>query len=74
MNKKNKAHARYFIFSNMRPTHGETTVAYAARLREKADDYEFGANHDERILEHLTLTVDNERLVEKAVNKDWGLN
>ena len=73
MPKKNKAHARY-LFSNMRRTHEETTVAYAARLREKAADCEFGTNHDERILEHLTLTVDNERLVEKTVNKDWDLN
>ena len=73
MPKKNKAHARY-LFSNMRPTHGESTAAYGARLREKASDCEFGDNHDERILEHLILTVGNTRLVEKAVNKSWNLS
>ena len=44
--KKNKHHARY-VFLKMRPAHGETTNAYAACLREKANDCEFEANCDE---------------------------
>ena len=35
--KKNKHHARY-LFLKMRPHMGETTSAYAARLREKAKE------------------------------------
>ena len=50
--KKNKHHTRY-LFSRMKPTAGETTAAYAARLREKAHECEFGENYEERILEHL---------------------
>ena len=45
--KKNKHHARY-VFLKIRPAHDKTTNAYAARLREKANDCEF-ANCDERI-------------------------
>ena len=68
--KKNKHHARY-VFLKMRPAHGETTNAYAARLREKANDCEFEANCDERILEHLIQTTQNRSLIQKAINKKW---
>ena len=69
--KKNKHHARY-VFLKMRPTHDETTNAYAARLREKANDCEFEANCDERILEHLIQTTQNRSLdIQKAINKKW---
>ena len=37
----------------MRPHVGETISAYAARLREKAKECEFGDTFDERILEHI---------------------
>lgn len=57
----------------MRPTHGEATNAYAARLREKANDCEFEANCDERILEHLIQTTQNRLLIQKAINKKWDL-
>ena len=70
--KKNKHHARY-LFLKMRPTHEETTNAYAARLREKANDGEFEANCDERILEHLIQTKQNRSLIQKAINKKWEL-
>ena len=51
--KRNKHHARY-IFLKSKPIAGEKTVTYATRLREKAQDCEFGsaAQCDERILEH----------------------
>ena len=56
--KKNKHRARY-VFLKMRSTHEETMNAYAARLREKANDCEFEANRDEQILEHLIQTTPN---------------
>ncbi len=72
--KKNKHHARnVYIFLKMRPAHGEATNAYAARLREKANDCRFGANCDERILEHIIQTTQNRTLIQKAINKKWDL-
>ena len=70
--KKNKHHARY-LFLKMRPQVGETTSAYAARLREKAKECEFGDTYDERILEHIIQTIDNKKLIEKAISKTWDL-
>ena len=49
--KRNKHYARY-MFLKMRPLAGEATVSYAARLREKAYECEFGNTFDDRILEH----------------------
>ncbi|PFX13497.1 hypothetical protein AWC38_SpisGene22414 [Stylophora pistillata] len=70
--KKSKHHARY-VFLKMRPAHDETTNAYAARLREKANDCEFEANCDERILEHLIQITQKRSLIQKAINKKWDL-
>jgi len=70
--KKNKHHAIY-VFLKMRPTHDDTTNAYAARLREKANDREFEANCDERILKYLIQTTQNRSLIQKAINKKWDL-
>ena len=69
---KNKQYARY-LFLKMKPTHGETTVAYAARLREKGNEGEFGTNCDDRILEHLIQTTPNRTLTQKAINKKLNL-
>ena len=52
---------------------GETTVAYATRLREKAHDCDFGTNCDERILEHLIQTIENQVLIQKCISKSWTL-
>ena len=41
-------------------------------LSEKANDCEFDANRDERILEHLQ-TTQNRSLIQKAINKKWDL-
>ena len=57
----------------MRSTHDETTNMYAARLRKKANDCEFEANCDERILENLIQTTQNRSLIQKAINKKWDL-
>ena len=70
--KKNKHYARY-MFLKMRPELEETTVAYATRLREKAHDYNFGSNYDERILEHLIQTIANSTLIQKCISKSWNL-
>ena len=42
-------------------------------MREKANDCEFEANCDERILEHLIQTTQNRSLIQKAINKKWDL-
>ena len=70
---KNKHHARYILLK-MRPEPEEPTAVYAARLREKANECEFGANEDERILEHLIQTVENPGLIQRAVRKGWNLS
>ena len=66
--KKNKHHARY-LFLKTRPHVGETISVYAARLREKAKECEFGDTFDERILEHIIQTIDNKKLIERAISK-----
>ncbi len=53
---------------------GESTSNYAARLREKATDCEFGDTHDDRILEHIIQTIENKTLIQKAINKAWDLS
>ena len=63
--KRNKHYCRY-MFLKMRPQVKETTVAYATRLREKAHDCDFQSNHDERILEHLIQTIENQTLIQKS--------
>jgi len=57
----------------MRPHMGETISAYVARLREKVKECEFGATLDERILEHIIQTIDNKKMIEKAITKMWDL-
>ena len=75
MPKQNKHHARY-IFLKSKPVAGEKTVTYATRLREKAQDCEFGtaAQCDERILEHLIQTIENESLIQRCISKGWNLS
>ena len=71
--KKNKQHARY-TFSKQRPEAGESVVSYAARLREKAKDCEFGEQIDDRILEQLIQTIWNNDLIKKSIQKKWNLD
>ena len=52
---------------------GKTISVYAARLREKAKECEFGDTFDERILEHIIQTIDNKKLIERAISKTWDL-
>ena len=72
MPKKKKHYARY-IFLKTRPEAGEATVTYATRLREKANECEFGDMQDERILEHLIQTIQNQHLIQKCISKSWTL-
>ena len=69
---KNKHYARY-IFLKTRPEAGEATVAYATRLREKAHECEFGDTNDERILEYLIQTIENQQIIQKCISKSWTL-
>ena len=69
--KKNAHYSRY-MFLKMRPQSGESTVSYAARLREKAKNCDFHDN-DERILEHIIQTTENQELVRKVIYKKWTL-
>ena len=56
----------------MRPHIGESTIAYAARLREKAVNCEFH-DLDERILDHIIQPSDNSELIRKVLHKKWTL-
>ena len=58
----------------MRPLEEETTVEYATRLREKADDCDFNDNEDDRILEDLIQANRNEKLIQKCISKAWTLD
>ena len=71
--KQNKHYARY-VFLKMRPFAGEATIAYAARLREKAYNCEFGDTFDDRILEHMIQTIENQHLIQKCIVKSWELS
>ena len=68
---KNVHYARY-LFLKTKQLAGETTVAYAARLREKAFKCEFH-DIDERILEHIIQTTTNAELVRQVLHKQWTL-
>ena len=69
---KNKHYARY-MFLKTKPEPGEATVAYAARLREKAIGCDFGDTSDDRILEHIIQTIENQHLIQKCISKGWTL-
>ncbi|XP_045167266.2 uncharacterized protein LOC123530556 [Mercenaria mercenaria] len=69
--KKNIYYNRY-IFLKMRPEPGESTGSYAARLREKTVGCDFH-NDNERILEHLIQTSENEELIRKVIYKKLDL-
>ena len=51
----------------------ETISACATRLREKAKECKFGDTFGERILEHIIQTIDNKKLIERAISKTWEL-
>ena len=75
--KTNYHHAKY-LFNKMRPEMKkdgkyESTISYAARLREAASYTDF-SDKDERILEHLIQTSPETRLIEKAIGKKWDLS
>ena len=70
--RQNKHYSRY-IFLKLRPLAGEATIAYAARLRERAYDCDFGDTFDDRILEHLIQTIENKHLIQKCIAKCWNL-
>ena len=70
--RRNKHYER-FLFLNMRPKPRESTRSYVARLREKANTCEFLDTYDDRILEHLVQTVENEVLIHKCLRKCWTL-
>ena len=69
--KKNIHYSRY-LFLRMRLLIGKSTIAYAARLREKAVNCEFH-DRDETILEHIIRTSDNSELIRKVLHKKWTL-
>ena len=52
---------------------GETISVYAARLSKKVREYEFGDTFDERNFEHIIQTIDNKKLIERAVSKTSDL-
>ena len=73
MLKRNKHYGR-FMFLKSRPDAGETIVAYATRLVEKARGCGIGSSNGDRILEFLIQTVENEYLIQKCINEGWTLD
>ena len=71
--KKLKHHAR-FTFNKQKQIAGESVVTYAARLREKSKNCEFGEETDDRILEHLIQTIMDSKLVKNSIQKKWNLH
>ena len=69
--KRNIYYHRY-VFLAMKPHLEETTTSYVARLREKTTGCEFH-NDDERILEHLIQTTENEELIRRVIYKKLNL-
>ena len=69
--KKNKHHARY-LFLKMRP-HGRSCKGVCRKIKRKTKGCEFGDTFDERILEHIIQTIDNKKLIERAISKTWDL-
>ena len=53
----------------MRPNPGESTLSYATRLREKANICECLDTYEDRSLEHLVQTFENEVLIHKCLRK-----
>ena len=71
--KQNKHYARN-VFLKMRPLAGEATISYPARLRENAYASELKDTFDDRILEHLIQTIENQQLIQKCIAKSWDLS
>lgn len=71
--KKNKHHTR-FRFNKQKQIGRESVVTYAARLREKSKDCEFGTQTDDRLLEHLIQTIKDSKLVKRGIQKKWNLD
>jgi len=73
---KNKYHGRS-VFSKMNPKPNEAITMYAARLKDKAAYCKFDSyvgERDERILEHLLNTTDNDEINKRAISKEWTLD
>lgn len=71
--KKNKHHARC-TFNKQKQIAGESVVTYAARLREKSKDCEFGEQTDDRILEQMIQINKHIELVKRSIQKKWNLD
>nr|MCS5549955.1 hypothetical protein [Gammaproteobacteria bacterium] len=71
--KKNKHHARC-TFLRMKQERVEKIGSYVSRLREKANDCEFGETMEAGILEQCIQNVDNKELIRKAISKGWELD
>ena len=56
----------------MKPVSGENIVTYVTRLREKAQGCEFH-DTDDRILEKVIGTIEDEKLIYKAITKKLNL-
>ena len=49
-------------------------VSNAACLREKTKDCEFEDRINERILEHLIQTINDDDLIKRSIQKKWNLD
>lgn len=51
----------------------ETIPEYAARLKEKAEYWDYGDSTNKRILEHMVQTIDDDELITRMIQKEWIL-
>ena len=66
-------HYERFLFLKMRPYRRESILSYTSRLREKAKTCQFQDSYEDKILEHLIQTIDNEEMIRKCMAKNWDL-
>ena len=58
-------------------THSQPSVyieVYAVILREKAHGCDFGSINDDRVLEHLIQTIENQYLIQKCIYEGWTID
>ena len=70
---RNKYYAQY-LFLIMTPRAGQKTISFSTRFRETPLQCEFGDNIEESILKHLSLTSQNDHLVQKCTKNCWTLS
>ena len=63
------------LFKRMRQLNKETISEFAMRLKEQTESCKFGNNKEDRILEQLIQTIEeNSEMRRKTIQKQWNFN